>query len=236
MREHNAGIYEKYIKRLIDILFAVTFLVLFWWVYLILYVIVKVKLGSPVFFTQLRPGYNEKIFRMYKFRSMTDDRDEEGNLLPDRVRLTPLGDILRKSSLDELPEIFNILKGDMSLIGPRPLLVRDVVFMTDEQRTRAFVKPGLTGLAQINGRNAITWDKKLDFDQQYVNSISFLTDVKIFFGTFVEVLRHEDVNMEGEATSLDLGDCLLKERRVTKAEYDEKQKEALDLIRKSGLS
>ena len=235
MNEHKAGIYEKYVKRFIDVLFAVTVLLLFWWLYLLIAVIVRVKIGKPVLFSQLRPGYNEKIFRMYKFRSMTDDRDEEGNLLPDRVRLTPVGDILRKSSLDELPEIFNILKGDMSLIGPRPQLVRDMVFMTDEQRRRALVKPGLTGLAQINGRNAITWDKKLAYDQEYVDSISFITDLKIFFGTFAEVLRHEDVNMEGEATSLDLGDCLLKERRVTKEEYKKKQEEALELIRKSGL-
>jgi lipopolysaccharide/colanic/teichoic acid biosynthesis glycosyltransferase len=172
---------------------------------------------------------------MYKFRSMTDERDENGKLLPDEVRLTPFGAKLRSTSLDELPEMFNILKGDMSIVGPRPQLVRDIVFMTEEQRHRADVRPGLTGLAQINGRNAISWKKKLEYDLEYIRNESFLYDLKIFFGTFAAVFRHDDINMEGEATALDMGDWLLKEGKVTEEEYLKKQEEAKELIRRSGL-
>ena len=227
--------YDRVIKRILDIIISLAVILVLSPVYLITALLVRVKLGSPVLFSQLRPGYHEKIFRMYKFRSMTDERDENGKLLPDEVRLTPFGAKLRSTSLDELPEMFNILKGDMSIVGPRPQLVRDIVFMTDEQRRRADVRPGLTGLAQISGRNAISWEKKLEYDLEYIRHESFLYDLKIFFGTFAAVLRHDDINMEGEATALDMGDWLLKEGKVTEEEYLAKQEEAKELIRRSGL-
>ena len=228
-------IYRKYVKRLLDIVISLAVITGLSPVYLITALLVRTKLGSPVLFSQLRPGYNEKIFRMYKFRSMTDERDENGKLLPDEIRLTPFGVKLRSTSLDELPEMFNILKGDMSVVGPRPQLVRDIVFMSEDQRKRALTRPGLTGLAQINGRNAISWEKKLDYDLEYIRNESFLYDLKIFFGTFAAVFRHDDINMEGEATALDMGDWLLKEGKVTEEEYRQKQEEALEQIRKSGL-
>lgn len=153
------GIYEKYVKRVIDIVCALAAIIVFSWLYLIVAILVKIKLGSPVLFKQPRPGKNEKVFNMYKFRTMTDEKDENGNLLPDEIRLTQFGKWLRSTSLDELPEAFNILNGSMSVIGPRPQLVRDMVFMTPEQRKRHTVKPGLSGLAQVNGRNAIGWEK-----------------------------------------------------------------------------
>ena len=227
--------YDRVVKRFLDIIISLSVILGLSPVYLITALLVRNKLGSPVLFSQLRPGYHEKIFRMYKFRSMTDEKDENGKLLPDEVRLTPFGAKLRSTSLDELPEMFNILKGDMSIVGPRPQLVRDIVFMTDEQRRRADVRPGLTGLAQINGRNAISWEKKLEYDLEYIRNESFLYDLKIFFGTFAAVFRHDDINMEGEATALDMGDWLLKEGRVTEEEYLAKQEEAKELIRRSGL-
>lgn len=227
--------YDRVVKRFMDIIISLAVILGLSPVYVITALLVRKKLGSPVLFSQLRPGYHEKIFRMYKFRSMTDEKDENGKLLPDEVRLTPFGAKLRSTSLDELPEMFNILKGDMSIVGPRPQLVRDIVFMTDEQRHRADVRPGLTGLAQINGRNAISWEKKLEYDLEYIRNESFLYDLKIFFGTFAAVFRHDDINMEGEATALDMGDWLLKEGRVTEEEYLAKQEEAKELIRRSGL-
>lgn len=227
--------YDRVVKRFMDIIISLAVILGLSPVYLVTALLVRKKLGSPVLFSQLRPGYHEKIFRMYKFRSMTDEKDENGKLLPDEVRLTPFGAKLRSTSLDELPEMFNILKGDMSIVGPRPQLVRDIVFMTDEQRRRADVRPGLTGLAQINGRNAISWEKKLEYDLEYIRNESFLYDLKIFFGTFAAVFRHDDINMEGEATALDMGDWLLKEGRVTEEEYLAKQEEAKELIRRSGL-
>ena len=228
-------IYRKYVKRLLDIVISLAVITGLSPVYIVTALLVRTKLGSPVLFSQLRPGYKEKIFRMYKFRSMTDEKDENGNLLPDEIRLTPFGAKLRSTSLDELPEMFNILKGDMSVVGPRPQLVRDIVFMSEEQRKRALTRPGLTGLAQINGRNAISWEKKLAYDLEYIQKESFLYDLKIFFGTFAAVFRHDDINMEGEATALDMGDWLLKEGKITEGEYKQKQEEALELIRKSGL-
>ncbi|MCR5449538.1 MAG: sugar transferase [Solobacterium sp.] len=227
--------YDRVIKRFLDIIISLAVILGLSPVYLITALLVRAKLGSPVLFSQLRPGYHEKIFRMYKFRSMTDEKDENGKLLPDEVRLTPFGAKLRSTSLDELPEMFNILKGDMSIVGPRPQLVRDIVFMTKEQRHRADVRPGLTGLAQISGRNAISWEKKLEYDLEYIRHESFLYDLKIFFGTFAAVFRHDDINMEGEATALDMGDWLLKEGKISEEEYLEKQEEARELIRRSGL-
>ena len=228
------GFYEKYIKRLLDIVCALAALIVFCWLYFIVAVLVRVKLGSPVIFKQPRPGKGEKIFNLYKFRTMTDERDENGNLLPDEVRLTRFGKALRATSLDELPEAFNILKGDMSVIGPRPQLVRDMVFMTPEQRQRHSVRPGLSGLAQTRGRNAISWDGKLATDLEYIQHVTFLGDVKIIFDTVKQVffkqkgLEGSDVD-EVELTD-DFGDYLLKAGRVSENEYEEKQREARKLL------
>ena len=175
--------YKNCIKRLLDILLSLIGIILLCWLYLILFILVRVKLGSPVLFKQQRPGKNEKIFTLYKFRTMTDARDENGNLLPDEVRLTAFGKMLRSTSLDELPELFNIFKGDMSLIGPRPLLVKYLPLYNEEQKHRHDVRPGLTGLAQVNGRNAISWEKKFEYDVEYVRNISFLLDCRILLQT-----------------------------------------------------
>ena len=232
--ERKRGIYEKYIKRPLDIFCALIALIVFGWLYIIIAVLVRIKLGSPVIFKQPRPGKDEKIFNLYKFRSMTDEGDADGNLLPDVVRLTKFGKALRGSSLDELPEAFNILKGDMSVIGPRPQLVKDMVFMTPEQRKRHTIRPGLSGLAQTRGRNALMWDAKLSIDLEYVQNITFLGDVKIVFDTVKQVffrrkgLADSDVN-EVDITD-DFGDYLLKRGRVTKQEYDEKQEQARKLL------
>ena len=190
------GLYNKYTKRILDILISLTFIVLFSWLYLILAILVRIKLGSPVLFCQERPGYNEKIFTLYKFRTMTDKRDEKGNLLPDSERLTKFGSMLRSTSLDELPEMFNILKGDMSLIGPRPLLVEYLPYYTEEERLRHSVRPGLTGLAQVSGRNYLAWDKRLARDVEYVNHISFIMDVRIIIKTIMVVFKKEDVSVD----------------------------------------
>lgn len=228
------GFYEKYIKRPMDIVCALAALIVFSWLYIIIAILVRVKLGSPVIFKQPRPGKDEKIFNLYKFRSMTDARDENGNLLPDEIRLTKFGKALRATSLDELPEAFNILKGDMSVIGPRPQLVRDMVFMTPEQRLRHCVRPGLSGLAQTRGRNALSWDVKLATDLEYIQKVTFLGDVKIMFDTVKQVffkkkgLEYSDVD-EVDITD-DFGDYLLKKGRVSQEEYDEKQIEAKRLL------
>ena len=192
--------YRKYIKRLLDIIISLCGIIVLSPVYLILGVLVRAKLGAPVIFKQDRPGKDEMVFQLYKFRSMTDERDENGELLPDDVRLTPFGKKLRSTSLDELPELFNILKGDMSLIGPRPLLVRYLPRYNDFQRRRHDVRPGLTGLAQINGRNAITWEKKFEYDVEYVNELSFALDARIFMGTVRAVLKKEGISGENSAT------------------------------------
>lgn len=232
----EASFYEKYVKRVLDILCAVAAIAVFWWLYLIVALLVLVKLGCPVIFKQPRPGKDEKIFYLYKFRSMTDARDAQGNLLPDEVRLTAFGKALRSTSLDELPEVLNILKGDMSIIGPRPQLVRDMVFMTPEQRRRHTVRPGLSGLAQTRGRNALPWDEKLAADLEYLQHITFLGDVKIIFDTVRQVfLRQkgmEDSTADEVDITDDLGDYLLKIGRVTREEYDSKQAQARELLRR----
>ena len=187
MKQGKQGIYARYIKRILDVLLSGCALVVLSPVLLIVAVLVRTKLGSPVIFCQERPGKDEKIFKMYKFRSMTDARDENGELLPDEVRLTKFGRALRSTSLDELPELWNIFKGDMSIVGPRPQLVRDMVFMTPEQRLRHTVMPGLTGLAQVSGRNAISWEDKLAADLRYIRQITFLGDVKIVLLTVRKV-------------------------------------------------
>ena len=185
--------YRKYFKRVFDIICALAAILVFWWLYIIVAVLVRVKLGSPVLFTQERPGKDEKIFKLYKFRTMTDEKDENGNLLPDDVRLTKFGRMLRKTSLDELPEAFNILKGDMSVVGPRPLLVEYLPYYTDEERHRHDVKPGLSGLAQVNGRNAITWEDKFAWDLKYVKNVTFFEDIKIIFTTVKKVIVKDGI-------------------------------------------
>lgn len=187
------GIYEKHIKRKLDFLCALFVIVFFWWLYLIVAILVKVKLGSPVLFTQNRPGKDGVIFKLYKFRSMTDEKDENGNLLSDEIRLTRFGKLLRSTSLDELPEMFNILKGDMSLIGPRPLLVEYLPYYTEEENHRHDVRPGLSGWAQVNGRNTITWEARFKYDVDYVNQITFLRDVKIIIMTILKVVKRSDI-------------------------------------------
>ena len=224
--------YKRYIKRALDIFCALAAIVVFWWLYLIVAILVRVKLGSPVIFKQPRPGKNERIFNLYKFRTMTDERDENENLLPDEVRLTKFGKMLRSTSLDELPECFNILKGDMSVVGPRPQLVRDMVFMTDAQRARHTVRPGLTGLAQVSGRNNITWEKKLAHDLDYIENITFLGDEKIIFLTvWLAFVKHDGISQEGMDTAEDLGDYLLRENKIPQSVYLEKMEESKELLR-----
>lgn len=192
--------YDRLIKRMIDLVLSGIALLVLSPVYLILAVLVRVKLGSPVLFSQERPGKNEKVFRMYKFRSMTDARDANGDLLPDEERLTHFGAMLRATSLDELPELWNIFKGDMSIVGPRPLLVRYLPRYNERQRRRHEVRPGLTGWAQVNGRNAISWEQKFEYDVEYVEKESFLFDVKILFMTVGKVLHRSGISQEGSAT------------------------------------
>ena len=191
--EHKATFYEKYIKRALDILLSGIALVVLSPVLLVTAILVRTKLGSPVIFHQDRPGKDEKIFRLYKFRSMTDERDEKGDLLPDEVRLTKFGKLLRATSLDELPELWNILKGDMSIVGPRPLLVAYLPYYTEEEKHRHDVRPGLTGLAQVNGRNALLWEEKFAYDLQYVEHVSFKIDIQIVAMTVGKVLHRSDV-------------------------------------------
>jgi len=193
-------LYRNYIKRILDVLLSGTGIVLLSPVYLVLWVLVRSKLGTPVLFKQDRPGKNEKIFKLYKFRTMTDARDENGNLLPDEVRLTSFGKALRATSLDELPELFNILKGDMSLVGPRPLLVKYLPLYNEFQRHRHDVTPGLTGWAQVNGRNTISWEDKFEKDVYYVEHLSFWLDLKILFLSVAVVFRHQGVNSGTDAT------------------------------------
>ena len=195
--------YRKYGKRIFDLCLTIPAFVVLSPVMGVTAVLVAVKLGRPVLFTQKRPGYQEKIFRMYKFRSMTDERDKDGNLLPDEVRLTPFGEKLRSTSLDELPELLNILKGDMSLVGPRPLLVQYLPLYNKRQHRRHDVRPGITGLAQINGRNSISWEEKFEYDVQYVENLSFKGDIKILFDTVFKVLKKEGINSEKSATMED---------------------------------
>lgn len=186
-------IYENYIKRGLDILCSVLAILCFWWLFLIVAVLVRVKLGSPVLFTQDRPGKDGKIFRLYKFRSMTDKRDAQGRPLPDDERLPRFGRILRSTSMDELPEVFNILRGDMSIVGPRPLLVEYLPYYTEEEMHRHDVRPGLTGWAQVHGRNATGWEERFQYDLYYVSHCSFRLDCKIILMTVAKVLRRSDV-------------------------------------------
>ena len=192
--------YKKFVKRLLDIVLSGTALIILSPVLLIVAILVRIKLGSPVIFHQKRPGKDGKIFTMCKFRTMTDEKDGNGNLLPDEVRLTKFGKLLRSTSLDELPELWNIFKGDMSIVGPRPLLVQYLPLYNEEQKHRHDVRPGLTGLAQVNGRNAITWEKKFEYDVEYVRNVSFMMDIKILIGTVMAVLKRDGISSETSAT------------------------------------
>lgn len=222
--------YKSFFKRLFDIIISGTMLILLSPVLAYLAYSIKKNLGSPVIFSQVRPGKDGKLFRMFKFRSMTDARDANGKLLPDEDRLPPFGKKLRESSLDELPELWNIFKGDMSCVGPRPQLVRDMVFFTPEEMKRQSVYPGLTGLAQISGRNNISWKQKFFYDLQYIKDINFFEDVRIMWRTVFKVSAKEDIATDGMATAEDYGDWLLGSGIITRAEYDAKQKEALKLL------
>lgn len=195
--------YKKFFKRFLDIIISLISLIILSPVMLIVAILVRIKLGSPIIFKQERPGKNEKIFKLYKFRSMSDKKDKNGKLLPDSERLTKFGKILRSTSLDELPELVNILKGDMSLIGPRPLAVSYLPYYNEKEKHRHDVRPGLTGLAQINGRNALDWEKRFEYDLEYVNNITFINDLKILFKTFFKVLKREDVVTRGTGKTID---------------------------------
>ena len=198
------GIYERFFKRPLDIFCALLAMIVFCWLYAIVAILVRVKLGSPVIFTQKRPGKDEKIFSLYKFRTMTDERDVNGELLPDEIRLTRFGKLLRKTSLDELPEAVNILKGDMSVIGPRPLLIKYLPYYNERQKHRHDVRPGLSGYAQVHGRNAISWDDKFELDIEYVNKITFIGDVQIVFQTvFKSFVKQEGISSATSETMED---------------------------------
>ncbi|MGE6487377.1 sugar transferase [Paenisporosarcina sp. NPDC076898] len=200
MKDFNSGIYRSFIKRPMDFVLSLMAIIFLSPVFLMVAFLVRTKLGSPVLFKQKRPGMNEEIFMMYKFRTMMDGKDEKGTLLPDSVRLTKFGIFLRSTSLDELPGLFNIIKGDMSIVGPRPLLVQYLPLYNEHQKRRHKVRPGLSGLAQISGRNAITWDDKFDFDIKYVDHVSFIGDWKIIFLTLKKVFVREGINSETSAT------------------------------------
>lgn len=230
------GFYEKYVKRAIDIVCASAAIICFSPLYIGVAILVRFKLGSPVLFTQDRPGLigedgKETIFKMYKFRTMTDERDENGEFLPDEVRLTSFGKWLRSTSLDELPEAFNILNGTLSVCGPRPQLVRDLTFMTKEQRMRHTAKPGLSGLAQVNGRNAIKWEDKLDWDLRYIKNVSLLEDLGIVLKTVkTAFIKQEGITDGDMATAEDLGDYLLNNGKVSQEDYNNKQMEAKKIL------
>ena len=190
--------YAKYIKRILDLILSLMALIVLMPLMIIIGILVRINLGSPIIFKQKRPGKNEKIFTLYKFRTMTDKRDIDGNLLPDEYRLTKFGKFLRSTSLDELPELINIIKGDMAIVGPRPLLVEYLPYYTEEEKHRHDVRPGLTGLAQVNGRNAISWEEKLKYDTEYIKKISFYSDLKIIFKTIKKTIKREDILMGNE--------------------------------------
>ena len=203
MKSKSNGLYCKLIKRFMDFLIAALSIIIFSPLLIILAILVRVKLGGPVIFKQERPGLNGKVFKLYKFRTMTDAKDENGNLLDDEYRLTSFGKKLRSTSLDELPELYNILKGNMSIVGPRPILVKYLQLYNDEQKRRHDVRPGLTGLAQVSGRNAITWTEKFNRDIEYVDNVSLGLDISIFFKTIYCVLKKEGINSDSAATMED---------------------------------
>ena len=215
--------YYPFFKRVCDIICALAVFIFLWPLYLVLAVLIKIKLGSPIYFKQVRPGKDGKLFTLYKFRSMTEEKDENGNLLPDGDRLTKFGKWLRKTSLDEMPEAINILKGDMSVIGPRPFLVKDMVFFDEKTMKRQSVKPGLSGLAQVNGRNGISWEDKFKYDLEYVGHISLWEDISLVFKTvFKSFVKQENINREGFDTDENYGDYLLRTGKVSEEEHNYK--------------
>lgn len=222
--------YAHFFKRLIDFCCALAAILCLSPVLLTLTIVGAFKMRGNPFFTQPRPGKNERIFRLVKFRTMTNQKDANGKLLPDEKRLTAYGKFLRSTSLDELPELFNILKGDMAVIGPRPQLVRDMVFMTPEQRKRHTVRQGLSGLAQVNGRNAVTWETKINYDLEYIKNITLLGDIKIIFLTLAKVFKRDGITEENCDTATDLGDYLLSTGRISQTEYDLGQEQAKRLL------
>lgn len=223
--------YEKYFKRFFDLICSVCTLIVLTPFFLILIVVGIILMKGNPFFMQPRPGKDEKIFNLIKFRTMSNARDEEGNLLPDNQRLNAYGKFLRSTSLDELPELINIITGQLSFCGPRPFLIRDMVFMTPDQRRRHTVTPGLTGLAQVNGRNAISWEEKIALDLQYIENITFWGDIKIILQTVGKVFKRADINRAGTESDVDFGDWLLQKNDITKDEYMMKQAEARALLK-----
>ena len=223
--------YAKYIKRILDFILSLCALVVLFPVLLILTVVGAIKMKGNPFFIQPRPGKDEKIFKLIKFRTMTGEKDENGNLLPDEMRLNKFGKWLRSFSLDELPELINIVKGDMSIVGPRPQLVRDMVFMTEQQRMRHEVRPGLTGLAQVNGRNNISWEDKFENDLQYIEQITLIGDIKLILKTVAKVFKCSDTVRDGTSSDVDFGDWLLQNGIVEQDEYEAKQNEARELTK-----
>ncbi len=224
--------YKKFIKRIIDIIMSLLAIIIFSPFYIIISIFVLIFMGWPILFKQPRPGKNSKIFNMYKFRTMTNKKDKDGNLLPDSQRLNKFGKFLRSTSLDELPEFFNILFGKMSFVGPRPMLVRDLVFFDKKILRRQSVTPGLTGWAQANGRNSLNWDDRFKHDLYYVDNISLKTDIKTILLTIKTVLKRDGIGEDGGDLSIDYGDYLLKHKRITKKEYDAKQLKAKELLKK----
>ena len=226
----SALLYKQFFKRFYDVVLSGIALIVLSPVFLVLIILGAIKMKGNPFFTQLRPGKNEKIFKLIKFRTMTCETDEQGNHLPDEKRLTRYGKLLRSTSLDELPELLNIFVGQMSIVGPRPQLVRDMVFMSADVRRRHSVRPGLTGLAQCSGRNAMLWEIKFEYDLKYIQGITIWGDIAIIFKTIFKVFAMDGITEEGEATATDLGDYLLLKGNVTKDEYDRLQKEAKEII------
>ena len=223
--------YYPFLKRVCDIICALAVFLFLWPLYLVIAILVKIKLGSPIYFKQVRPGKDGKLFTMYKFRSMSNTKDKNGNLLPDGERLTKFGKWLRKTSLDEMPEAINILKGDMSVIGPRPLLVKDFVFFDDDVMKRQSVKPGLSGLAQVNGRNNITWKDKFKLDLAYIQKINFWKDVTIVFSSFFKAfVKKDDIDRGGFDTDEDYGDYLLRTGQISNKEFEQKILKAKELL------
>ena len=229
--------YKHFFKRFFDFMISLTAILIILPILLVMAIVGAIAMKGNPFFCQLRPGKkdkngNERIFRLIKFRTMSNAKDKDGNLLPDAERLNGYGKFLRSTSLDELPELFNILIGDMALVGPRPQLVRDMVFMTEEQRVRHSVRPGLTGLAQVSGRNNITWEKKFEYDLEYINGgITLFGDLSILFKTAFKVLKREDTVREGTVSDIDFGDWLLENGNLTEEEYTEGQQKAKELMR-----
>ena len=214
--------YKKYIKRILDFLCSFVAIIVILPIFLVLIILGSIIMKGNPFFVQERPGKNNKVFHMIKFRTMTCEKDDKGQLLPDDQRLTKYGSFLRKTSIDELPELFNVFLGQMSFVGPRPLLIKDLAFMDENVKNRHCIRGGITGLAQINGRNNITWDRKFQYDLEYVEKVSLLLDIKILILTFFKVIKRKDVNREGTVSDIDYGDWLLKEEKITQEEYRQK--------------